>query len=212
MPVFRRCKPPTSSVVPPPSSLPFNRLPPPSYQDIAPVASTTFDGAEYAFLGHSETVVLVDDSTSMKKSDSWNEVKNMLGAILRKVMQYDDNGVEIYFLNHRSQNQDAPDGRAPGGYYNIRDEGQISAITRNLVPEGLTPTSTRLYDIQCAYNTRVRTKPKPMNVIVLTNRAALDGATQKLVNIQLFSYTCEPGAEEALQKLNWGPVDQNTDI
>ncbi|KAI8965375.1 hypothetical protein F5Y11DRAFT_8807 [Daldinia sp. FL1419] len=64
----------------------------------------TTDEDPYAFLRHFDTVFLIDDSKHMFKH--WGEVGLLLEKIAPICTERDQNGIDIYFVNHR-----------PRGYY-----------------------------------------------------------------------------------------------
>jgi hypothetical protein len=55
----------------------------------------------YAFLSTFDTVFVIDNSGSMA-GHSWREVKEVLSAITPICTTYDDDGVDVYFLNARN--------------------------------------------------------------------------------------------------------------
>ena len=89
---------------------------PPSTAE-ASVPSTTRSRGEdpYAFLTTFDTKLLIDDSGSMA-GRGWREVSQALATIAPIVTEHDQDGIDIYFLNHSSSNPGAPtEGFAPGG-------------------------------------------------------------------------------------------------
>jgi hypothetical protein len=70
----------------------------------------------YAFLTTFDTILLIDDLGSMA-GRGWREVSQALVIIVPIVSVYDDDGLDLYFMNHKSTNGGSPnEGIAAGGY------------------------------------------------------------------------------------------------
>lgn len=163
---------------------------------------------------------------------SWREVQSALASITPICTAHDADGVDLYFLNHRSSTPAAAGGKAAGGYPGVRDAAAVSRIFGRARPGGMTPTGTRLNHILKAYLrhyeaavARAGGDPdaaadecKPINVIVITDGVASDdpesvllSVAQRLdrldapphqVGVQFFQVGDEPGAGEALRALD----------
>ncbi|OHE92630.1 hypothetical protein CORC01_12076 [Colletotrichum orchidophilum] len=178
----------------------------------------------YAFLSSFDTILVIDDSVSMS-GRSWSEVRDVIRNIAPVCTSHDEDGVDLYFLNHDSQADGNPcEGKAPGGYYGIRRAETVEDIFTSVHPRGATPTGQRLRAILKPYLQLAETKKnniesvKPINVIVITDGAPSDdveapiiAAAKKLdkldapmhqVGIQFFQVGDEPGAREALWELD----------
>lgn len=59
------------------------------------------DGDRYANLANFDTILLIDDSGSMAGS-LWREAQDALKSIAEIVTMYDEDGIDMYFLNHKS--------------------------------------------------------------------------------------------------------------
>lgn len=162
---------------------------------------------------------------------SWREVQAALSSITPICTAHDADGVDIYFLNHRSpypasQSQ----GKASGGYANVKDVAAVDRIFTSVRPGGMTPTGTRLNHILKAYLRHYEaaveraggdpdgTDVKPINVIMITDGVPSDdpesvllSVAQKLdrleapphqVGVQFFQVGNEPGAADALRTLD----------
>ncbi|RSL81165.1 hypothetical protein CEP52_017259, partial [Fusarium oligoseptatum] len=57
---------------------------------------------KYAFLSTFDTIFVIDDSGSMA-GRSWHEVREAVGAIAPICTSHDSDGIDVYFLNHRSR-------------------------------------------------------------------------------------------------------------
>ncbi|KAI1663843.1 hypothetical protein L13192_12240 [Pyrenophora tritici-repentis] len=166
-------------------------------------ASTTSDNDLYAFLKTFDTVFLIDDSGSMA---------GPLETITPICTSHDEDGIDIYFLNH-------PDSSL---YKSITQASTIIEIFQTVRPRGATPTGQRLNKILTPYLQRYEKndKTKPMNIIVITDgepsddvESAIIQAARKLdkldaptwqVGIQFFQVGREPGAREHLKQLDDG--------
>ncbi|GJN86990.1 hypothetical protein PLIIFM63780_010572 [Purpureocillium lilacinum] len=141
----------------------------------------TRDDDPHYFLYLFDTVFLVDDSTSML-GPRWREVKTALHQITPVCTSHDDDGIDIHFMNHRSDG-DGPTssssmrgggGKARGGYYNITDPLAVDALFQCLRPCGPTHTRGRIEDILEPYFTQLESADnvqdiRPLNLIVITD-------------------------------------------
>jgi hypothetical protein len=99
----------------------------------------------YAFLSSFDTIFVIDDSGSMA-GRSWREVNDALRVISPICAAHDPDGLDLYFLNHRSQNRAiAEKGKAAGGYRNLRLSEEVTGVFGLVRPGGGTPTGTRLH-------------------------------------------------------------------
>ncbi|KAF4628286.1 hypothetical protein G7Y89_g9868 [Cudoniella acicularis] len=199
----------------------------------APVAAPS-DAASsredpYSFLATFDTTLLIDDSGSMA-GRSWREVAQALRTIAPIVTQHDSDGIDVYFLNHKSSNPGAPsEGVAPSGYRGIKRAATITEIFERVRPQGGTPTGTRVHNILKPYLTKLEKdladgkEVKPLNLIVLTDgvpsddvESVLISAAKKLdkldappfqIGVQFFQVGNEEGAKEALEELDDGLSD-----
>lgn len=162
---------------------------------------------------------------------SWREVQSALSSITPICTAHDADGVDIYFLNHRSSHPASPaHGRPAGGYPNVSDAATVDAIFTSVRPGGMTPTGTRLNHILKAYLRHYEaavarcggdpdaTDVKPVNLIMITDGVPSDdpesvilSVAQRLdrldapphqVGVQFFQVGREPGAAEALRALD----------
>lgn len=166
----------------------------------------------YAFLSTFDTVFVIDDSTSMR-GPRWKEASSTLTSITPICTARDADGIDIWFLNHKSI------------YTNVNDVYAVECIFNNISPNGSTPIGTRLYNILNPYVQalqRHETK-KPLNIIVITDGAATDDpesvivdAAKKLdamqappwqVGIQFFQVGDDGEAAEVLRELDDALVD-----
>ncbi|PTB67561.1 hypothetical protein BBK36DRAFT_1167953 [Trichoderma citrinoviride] len=116
----------------------------------------------------------------MEADTRWNDVQKVLGYIAPICTTYDEDGIDVYFLNHRNRQQLGPrtDSKASGGYYNIHDAAAVDGIFKETRPRGGTPTGTRLSDILEPYvgsleeAKRTGEQVKPVNIIVITDGEA----------------------------------------
>jgi uncharacterized protein YegL len=209
---------------------PQDQEPPPAYTPRKSlvldnrVMSTTTD-SPYAFLAQFDTIFLIDDSGSMA-GRSWHETSAALAAITPICTQHDTDGIDIYFLNHRS----ALDTESGGAYKKLTRPAQIIEIFSSVTPRGGTPTGTRLSQILKPYLERVEAMAKgnttanpdlivkPLNIIVITDGVPSDDVESVIVNaatkldrcnaqawqigIQFFQVGNEPEAAEELQELD----------
>lgn len=186
------------------------------------IASVTTPEDKYAFLTTFDTIFVIDDSGSMA-GRSWRETRNALRAITPICTDHDADGIDLYFLNHRSAGS-TPSGKAPGGYYNIQSADQVQQLFERVRPSAATPTGTRLQHILKPYleslsrHAKNMEDVKPVNVIVITDGCPTDDPeavivqhAKKLdkleappyqVGIQFFQVGDEAGASRALRELD----------
>lgn len=190
------------------------------------IASITTPEDPYAFLSTFDTIFVIDDSGSMA-GRSWRETKEALRSITPVCASHDSDGIDLYFLNHKSQQlADAKAGKSAGGYRGLRDATAVEGLFGSVRPSGGTPTGTRLQHILKPYlqllekNRDAVENVKPINIICITDGAASDdvegvllAAAKKLdrleappyqVGVQFFQVGNEQGAREALQELDDG--------
>ncbi|KAI1494698.1 hypothetical protein F5X96DRAFT_616138 [Biscogniauxia mediterranea] len=198
------------------------------------LANASTDDDPYAFLSLIDTVFLIDDSGSMS-GERWRQTEQALNAILPICVDHDQDGIDLYFLNHLSRDPGDPRAGAAGtGYRNVTDVSRVQRIFRTVRPTGTTPTGPRLRDILTPYTrhyaARVRatgdeTCVKPLNVIVITDgkpthdpesilvetAKLLDRLNAPLyqVGVQFFQVGDDPDAARALQELDDELATQN---
>jgi uncharacterized protein YegL len=205
--------------------------PSPSYSPATPAASvpaTAHPSGEdpYSFLTTFDTTLLIDDSGSMA-GRGWREVSQALAIIAPIVSAHDDDGLDLYFMNHKSTDSGSPnEGIAAGGYRGIKRAATVTEIFERVRPQGGTPTGIRVHNILKPYLAKLETEiaagkeMKPLNLIVLTDGVPSDdvesvllSAAKKLdkldappyqVGVQFFQVGNEEGAKEALEELDDG--------
>jgi uncharacterized protein YegL len=206
-----------------------NNLSPANARGVSPapsINSISTPEDPYAFLSTFDTLFVIDDSGSMA-GRSWREVKEAIRAITPICTAHDSDGIDVYFLNHKSSTPaDAKNGKAAGGYRGITDAAAVERIFTTVRPGAGTPTGTRLQTILKPYLQLLTEKSdniesvKPVNIIVITDgvpsddvESVLVAAAKKLdkleappyqVGIQFFQVGNEPGARDALRELDDG--------
>ncbi|KAI1471470.1 uncharacterized protein F4812DRAFT_455582 [Daldinia caldariorum] len=211
--------------------------PPPPYSPAPAEASGPIPNAavgelpddQYAFLREFNTIFLIDDSLSMKVDRRWAETQAAVAAIVPICVERDEDGVDVYFLNHKTADGGDPSRGAAGtGYRSLRDAKLVTDLFDVVRPSQATPTGTRLDQILRAYLThydaRVRASAgdvycvRPINVIVITDGQPTDepgeiiaaaarrldrmGAPPHQVGVQFFQVGRDPGATRALRDLD----------
>lgn len=158
------------------------------------------DDSQYSFLKTFDTIFLVDDSGSMA-GRSWKEAEEAIAAITPICTQYDENGIDIYFLNHHSTFDEM------GGYTNVKYPGAVQEIFRNVEPRGMTPVGHRLRQILLPYLRQVKKMVantnesgrvlntdlivKPINIIVITDGVFSDDAESVILKAARTLEECE---------------------
>ncbi|KAK0206026.1 hypothetical protein DFS33DRAFT_1256283, partial [Desarmillaria ectypa] len=115
-----------------------------------------------------DTVIVLDDSSSMS-GPSWTEATAALSALADMAGRYDDDGIDIYFLN------------SPKSGRNIKTDEQVRTLLSSVHPKGVTPIGGRLDDLLGDYLHLLESKTyaelkqiKHRNYIVITDGQATD--------------------------------------
>jgi hypothetical protein len=127
---------------------------------------------------------------------SWREVSSALEQLLPVVTAHDADGIDIYFLNHKSPassiwNDDTslPPWGAPGGYRGVKRPETIKTIFETVRPGGGTPTGTRLRNILRPYMNYYEAEAKggrgdqvkPLNILCITDGVASDNVEEEIM-------------------------------
>lgn len=207
--------------------------PPPSYsQSVNSVGSGTAPEAtlddQYAFLREFNTIFLIDDSLSMKAENRWEETQKAISAILPICMEHDEDGIDVYFLNHRTSDRgEESNGIAGSGYRNVKDVRVVQNMFKFVKPSLATPTGMRLDHILRSYLKNYEAQVRktsdvysvsPINIIVITDGQPTDEpgeiitqAARRLdeirapphqIGIQFFQVGRDVSATQALQELD----------
>ncbi|EMD86606.1 hypothetical protein COCHEDRAFT_1160303 [Bipolaris maydis C5] len=173
--------------------------------------TTTSDSDPYAFLRSFDTIFLIDDSGSMA-GRSWRETQEALATITPICTAHDEDGIDIYFLNH-------PDSSL---YKKITSPSTIIEIFQTVRPCGATPTGQHLHKILKPYLQRYERddRTKPINIIVITDGEPSDDVESPIiqtakkldklnapawqVGIQFFQVGQESSARKHLKQLDDG--------
>ncbi|KAG8779682.1 hypothetical protein FRC12_023950 [Ceratobasidium sp. 428] len=206
---------------PPPYSYSASaEMPKPIPEFEPPVVNNISSGLENALelLKEYDTVFLIDDSGSMAGS-LWREAGKALEGVARVAAQYDDDGIDLHFLNCRES------------MLGVTSEQQVRELFTRLQPRGQTPTGARLdsllrpyiSSIEQAFQDTGSTDPsvtgiKPINFIVITDGAPTDepedvivAAARRLdqgnfplsqLGVQFVQIGNDPEAKAALEELD----------
>lgn len=153
---------------------------------------------EYGSLREMDTVILIDDSRSMAACDCkdasgskisrWEETRIALESMLPIVTKRDPDGIDVYFLNHKSPDTgDKREGKAATGYRNISSVKKVKFLFSTVSPSGVTPTGQRIRDILTPYIAHVaemqkRNKAvKKLNILCITDGVATDNLEEDIV-------------------------------
>lgn len=209
----------------------------PPYSAVAGPSSSDNQDSDFAFLGDFDTIFLVDDSDSMsaeirdggKRRTRWDDARDAIATIAPICTQYDEDGIDIYFLNHRNNSSQSRNGE----YTNITTAKGVSDIFDRVEPWGATPVGKRLGHILRPYLQRVEAMHasekargevdpdlfvKPINIITITDGKFTDDAEEIIcqtaedlklhralpwqVGIQFFQIGDDRRATEFLQELD----------
>ena len=192
------------------------------------LASVTSNDDKYAFLATFDTIFVIDDSGSMA-GPSWREVEEVLRAVTPICTAHDKDGVDLYFLNHRSRERSSSASMPSGGYNGITSAAHLQSIFADTRPSRATPTGARLESILKPYvaslaSARNAEDVKPVNIIVITDGRPTDDPESIIVHyakkldkldappyqvgIQFFQVGSDRDASEALRELDDDLADQ----
>ncbi|GCB26026.1 hypothetical protein AAWM_08911 [Aspergillus awamori] len=206
---------------------------PPPYESQTPApAPSIISGSSdspYSFLRDFDTIFIVDDSSSMLMGNRWKEAENAIAAIAPICTQYDQDGIDVYFLNHHREGAH----KVKGGYMNIKTAEDVREIFGSVYPNGPTPFGRRLNDILTPYMRNLQKAisrsdgscdsaqlMKPLNIIAITDgeftddaESVIAGVAQKLddkdyqavpwqIGIQFFQIGNDARARAYLQELD----------
>ncbi|KAL2390438.1 hypothetical protein BDBG_07505 [Blastomyces gilchristii SLH14081] len=196
-----------------------------SHETIEYAQECAADTSPYAFLRDFDTILVVDDSGSMIGS-RWHETRETIAAIAPICAEFDDDGVDVYFLNENNWAEPAT-----GGFLRIKTSAAVNELFDRVHPSGRTPVGARLYDILKPYLKRVEdmskaapssrfsgSPVKPINIIVITDGIPTDDVETVVVNaarrldkcdakpwqvgIQFVQVGDDPSAKKWLQSLD----------
>lgn len=140
------------------------------------------------FLRSYDTIFVVDDSSSMNVNERpdgsigksrWEEARDALAGMVELAAKYDDDGVELHFLNSEKC------------LLECKDPLQVKQLFDSIQPEGLTPTGTKLEmlllqymdDIETHKQTKSGTPPKKRNYVIITDGTPTDDPESVIVAI-----------------------------
>ncbi|KAI1796108.1 hypothetical protein LXA43DRAFT_937673 [Ganoderma leucocontextum] len=123
------------------------------------------------------TVIVVDDSSSMTKDNRWTEARNALAALADTAANYDADGIDVCFLNSRKEGN------------NLKKAVQVQRLFDSVQPYGLTPIGDKLdrllrqymNELDSAKRSGREDSIKPINYIVITDGAATDDPAEVIV-------------------------------
>ncbi|WWC92752.1 uncharacterized protein L201_007711 [Kwoniella dendrophila CBS 6074] len=198
---------------------------PPAYTPTSPIEGYRDKTGEdpLEILKEYDTVFLIDDSSSMKGT-RWTEARTSLMGVADIAARYDQDGIDIQFLNSKKQGN------------GMRTGNQVMQLFESVKPNGFTPTGQRLEDILREYMISLEKSSrgstmfgrnaaiKPMNLIIITDGAPSDDPESVIVTfakrldkgeyplsqigLQFLQVGNDTGAREALQELDDGLSDK----
>ncbi|KAK7754758.1 hypothetical protein SLS62_003318 [Diatrype stigma] len=158
-------------------------------------------GAEHtellSFLQYFETLFIIDDSEHMKRQ--WSDVSALIQAVAPVCLRYDEDGVDIYFVNHRPLFYFPGMSVRKSGYNHIgkvhhgeeagsaavKSGGKDSAqaIFAGVKPGGKCKLGARLQKLLQWYVEQLKADPQraPLNIIAITAGISADDYTAPLL-------------------------------
>ncbi|KAM0362963.1 hypothetical protein ACHAO7_011599 [Fusarium culmorum] len=144
------------------------------------------DEDKYHFLTVFDTVFIIDDSGSME-GQSGTEVRQALSTIALIFSSHDPDGIDFYFLNHRSSDARS-ETQTTRGYYQIYDASQVQRLFTSVQPSGSTPAGACLQSTLNPYVSHTSRRAenidaiKPVNIIVITDGCLIDDPESIIVH------------------------------
>ncbi|TFK61107.1 hypothetical protein BDN72DRAFT_849953 [Pluteus cervinus] len=137
-----------------------------------------------------DTVIIVDDSLSMSGA-RWKQAGKALAKLAKLAAEYDEDGLDIFFLNSNESEQ------------GIKDPQEVAALFKRVSPRDLTPIGKRLRGFLEEYITQYRHNSgiKRVNYIVITDGEANDQEKENKVERVIVN------AAQKLDDLN-APISQ----
>ncbi|USP80477.1 hypothetical protein yc1106_07751 [Curvularia clavata] len=135
-----------------------------------PACLESSDNDPYAFLKTFDTIFIVDDGGSMA-GRSWAEVGKALEDVIPICTTHDEDGIDVYFLNHRDSSSH---------YKDIASTETVAEIFKNVRPSGATSTGQKI----TSYLERYMNTPgftKPPNVITIIDGEPTDNAEASIM-------------------------------
>ncbi|KAG6875465.1 hypothetical protein C0992_003749, partial [Termitomyces sp. T32_za158] len=125
-----------------------------------------------SLLSRYDVVLLVDDSGSMS-GDLWKEARKALQDLATEASKYDEDGIEIRFLNSSD-------------VLTTKDPNAVKALFKRINPAGLTPLGRKIGYLLSDYMDRFADQSdlKPVIYIVITDGEASDGPKTEQAVIQ----------------------------
>ncbi|TFK43865.1 hypothetical protein BDQ12DRAFT_675689 [Crucibulum laeve] len=125
----------------------------------------------FQILNKYDTVIIVDDSTSMTKF--WTEVSSALASLAAIAGTYDEDGIDVHFLN------------SPQYELHLRTEQDVQQLFNSVSPGGYTPIGDKLEEFLLPYVKKFKaeydslkpgkkTKVKPVNYLIITDGVPSD--------------------------------------
>ncbi|KAK0451592.1 hypothetical protein EV421DRAFT_1045794 [Armillaria borealis] len=117
---------------------------------------------EFQYLDQFDTILIVDDSRSMVGS-RWEIARKALGELTVVAAKYDDDGIEIHFLNNPAVRQ------------GLTTKEGVDELFQNVTPTPGTPIGRKLESLLTAYINKLEElqrageKLKKVNYILLTD-------------------------------------------
>lgn len=144
-----------------------------------------------SFLRYFETLFLIDDSEHMKRQ--WSDVSALMQAVAPVCLKHDDNGIDMYFVNHRPLLYiPAISSVRKSGYNHIGkvhsgedgDSHSVQSIFNKVKPNGGCKLGYRLGKILTWYLDKLKADPQypAMNVMVITAGVSSDDYAKVLID------------------------------
>jgi hypothetical protein len=114
-------------------------------------------------MANRDVIIMIDDSFSMNCDDRISQVNETITMIVDLACKYDEDGVDICFLNNVNLNQ------------NVKNSSIVSRMMSLVKWSGSTPIGRCLDNILLKYYTELeKYNKKPISIIIITDGSASD--------------------------------------
>ena len=146
----------------------------------------------YATLKRYHTLFLVDDSDSMMDDEGtrWETAKIAMAKIASIAVENETDGVEVQFFNYYIGPLES------ARFKNLKSAKEVMHLFEDIIPDGETPTATRLDEILNEYcrNYENNSGIKGLNLIVLTDGRPSPGEDVEAVVVKFAKKLSKLGA------------------
>ncbi|KAK3312010.1 hypothetical protein B0H66DRAFT_578683 [Apodospora peruviana] len=162
-----------------------------------------------------------DDNEEAEVESPYDDLRDFdtVFLITKICVEHDKDGIDIYFLNHRSEQlAELQKGRSSGGYLCVKSEAEVYGIFKSVQPKGGTQVGRRLRNILQTYlkmyeeNEKRSIDSTRLNIIVITDGHPSDKVEDEIKWAakkarQMHRRICDMGVRDTIDTVTWDRVD-----